>query len=195
MAAFRNRNFWLIGLSYLLIAFSILIPFAFLPTYATQELLIPYTSATRLIAVIAVAGVCGKLVLSHLSDFVGRVRIMKLCGAFVAAGGLGMVYAQESSMLAVSAAVLGIGYGATWPVYAASARDFFPQEYSGSIVGLWTVCLGIGSTLSPIITGWTIDVTGRYGWAFILVTISAAMSSLLLFPIAKIPTEPYGPQP
>ena len=184
-ALFRDRRFWLIGLSYMLIAFSILIPFAFLATYATQELHIPYKSATGLIAVVAIAGVFGKLVLGHISDIVGRLRVMMLCGVFTAAGGLGMAFGQGFSMLVLSAAVFGIGYGAIWAVYAASAQDFFPREHTGSVIGLWTLYLGIGSILSPVMAGWIIDSTGGYRGAFVLVTASAVMASLLLVPMHR----------
>lgn len=183
MAIFRDRNFYLIGLSYMLLSFCILIPFAFLVTYATQELLIPYKSATVLVAVIGVTGALGKLVLGHVSDIAGRIWVMMLCGVLTAVGGLGMAYVQGFSWLILFTAVFGIGYGTIWPVYAAAARDFFSKEYAGSVVGLWTLCHGIGSILSPLISGWTIDVTGSYVWAFLLTVISGVMSLLLLIPI------------
>ena len=182
---FLDGRFWCIGLSYMLIAFSILIPYAFLVTYATQELHIPYKSATGLIAVIAIAGVFGKLVLGHISDIVGRLRVMMLCGVFTAAGGLGMAFGRGFSTMVLSAAVFGIGYGAIWALYAASARDFFPKEHTGSVIGLWTLYLGIGSILSPVMAGWLIDSTGGYRGAFVLVTLGGVIASLLLIPIAK----------
>lgn len=189
-ALILDRRFWLIGLSYMLIAFSILIPYAFLTTYATQELLIPYKSAAGLIAIIAIAGVFGKLVLGHISDRVGRIRIMVVCGVFTAAGGLGMAWGQGFSVLVFSAAVFGIGYGAIWALYAASARDFFPMEQTGSVIGLWTLYLGIGSILSPVMAGWIIDTTGGYRGAFVLVTASALAASLLLVPMLRMKKGP-----
>jgi sugar phosphate permease len=180
-----NGTFWLIGLSYLAIAFSILIPFTFLTIYVSQGLAMSYEAATRLIAVIAIAGVFGKLVLGHLSDTLGRIRVMMLCGALVAMGCLGMACFQGYITLILCTFVFGIGYGAIWPVYAASAVDYFSKESAGGVVGLWTIYLGVGSMLSPVMTGWTIDATGGYVWAFILAMISAAISLLLLFPISK----------
>jgi MFS family permease len=168
-----NGTFWLIGLSYLAIAFSILIPFTFLTIYVSQGLAMSYEAATRLIAVIAIAGVFGKLVLGHLSDTLGRIRVMMLCGALVAMGCLGMACFQGYITLILCTFVFGIGYGAIWPVYAASAVDYFSKESAGGVVGLWTIYLGVGSMLSPVMTGWTIDATGGYVWAFILAMISA----------------------
>jgi sugar phosphate permease len=180
-----NGTFWLIGLSYLAIAFSILIPFTFLTIYVSQGLAMSYEAATRPIAVIAIAGVFGKLVLGHLSDTLGRIRVMMFCGALVAIGCLGMACFQGYIALILCTFIFGIGYGAIWPVYAASAVDYFSKKSAGSVVGLWTIYLGVGSMLSPVITGWTIDATGGYVWAFILAMISAVISLLLLLPISK----------
>jgi MFS family permease len=184
-AIFRNKKFHLIGFSYLLISFSILIPFTFLTTYATKELMIPYQSAAGLVAVIGISGAVGKLVLGHVSDVVGRVKVMMFCGILTATGGLGMAFAQAFTLLVLSTVVFGVGYGTIWPVFAASARDLFSEKHSGSIIGLWTLYHGSGSILAPVISGWTIDATGTYVWAFILTVISSMLSLLLLLPILR----------
>jgi MFS family permease len=193
MAILRDKRFYLIGFSYLLISFSILIPFLFLTAYATQELKISYSSAAGLLAVTGVAGAIGKLVLGPISDFVGRVKVMMLCGVLIAAGGLGFAYAREFVVLILFTAVFGVGYGTIWPVFAASARDLFSKEYAGSIVGLWTLYHGLGSIVAPVFAGWTIDATGTYFWAFILTVTSSILSSLLLLPLAKASSR--GPAP
>ena len=181
---FLDPKFYLIGFSYLFISFSILIPFTFLATYATQELRIPYASAAGLFVVIAVTGAIGKLILGYVSDRAGRIKIMMLCGLLTASGTLGMAYAQKLSMLFIFSIIFGIGYGTLWPVYAASARDLFPKNYSGSIIGLWTLFHGLGSIISPVLSGWVIDATGTHVWAFMLATSCSFLSLLLLLPIS-----------
>ncbi len=186
-AIFHDSKFYLIGFSYLFISFSILTPFTFLTTYATQELTIPYASAAGLLVVIAVAGTIGKLILAYISDKTGRIRIMMLCGLLTALGTLGMAYAREFSGLFIFSMIFGIGYGTLWAVYAASARDFFPKEYSGSIIGLWTVFHGLGSIISPVLSGRIIDAAGGgYLWAFILAMAGSLVSLLLLVPMIKM---------
>ena len=149
----------------------------------------PYETAARLVTVIAIAGVFGKLVLGHLSDSLGRIRIMMVCGVLVASGSLGMAYSGELFKLGLFTAIFGLGYGAIWPVYAAAARDYFQKNSAGSVIGLWTFLLGIGSIFSPILSGWTIDKTGSYTSAFFLAFISAVLSFLLLLPMVRTPIE------
>lgn len=182
MRLLRDTRFWLIGLAYLLTGFSIIIPFTFLSTYAVQELAFTYEAATRLITVIGIGAIVGKITLGPLSDKVGRIRVMMLCALLIAGGSLGMAYGQ-GIRLVVFTAIFSLGYGTVWSMYAASASDYFFRESSGSIVGLWTVYLGIGSIFSPIIAGWIADTTGTLGWSFILAAAGALLSLFLLAPM------------
>jgi MFS family permease len=182
-AIFRDSRFSLIGFSYLFVSFSILIPFTFLISYATQKLSIPFATATGLLIVVAVAGAIGKLILAYVSDRVGRIEIMMLCGVLTGVGAFGMAYSQALAGLYFFSAIFGVGYGTLWSIYAASARDLFPGEYSGSIIGLWTLFHGLGSVVAPIVSGWTIDKTGTYYWAFMLAACGSILSLALLVPV------------
>jgi len=181
----RDKRFWLIGLAYLLTGFSIIIPFTFLSTYAVQELALSYEASTRLITVIGIGAIVGKITLGPLSDKVGRIRVMMLCASLIAGGSLGMAFSQGIGLIAFIA-IFSLGYGIAWSMYAASASDYFSKESSGSIVGLWTVYLGIGSILSPILAGWIADATGTLSWSFILSAVSAGISLLLLTPMWRL---------
>ncbi len=185
----KTPVFWFIGFSYTMICFSIIIPFAFLPSYATQTLRIPYASAALLITILAACGIIGKLVLGYLSDRIGRLRIMLLCTILTAIGSLGMVFAETYSSLTVSTIVFGVGYGALWPVYAAASRDFFPKAYSGSVIGFWTLLLGAGSIISPVLAGWAVDITGYYTYAFGIAAFASVTAGLLLLPVLHTPSE------
>ncbi len=182
MRLLRDTRFWLIGLAYLLTGFSIIIPFTFLSTYAVQELAFTYEAATRLITVIGIGAIVGKITLGPLSDKVGRIRVMMLCALLIAGGSLGMAYGQGIGLI-VFTAIFALGYGTVWSMYAASASDYFSKEFSGSIIGLWTVYLGIGSILSPIIAGWIADTTGTLSWSFLLAAAGALISLFLLAPM------------
>jgi len=175
-------RFWLIGLAYLLTGFSILVQFTFLSTYAVQELGYPYVSAARLMLVIGIGAIVGKLTLGPLSDKVGRIRVMILCAALITVGNLGTAFGQGISLM-ISTAVFSLGYGTAWAMYAASATDYFTRENPGSVVGLWTVYLGIGSVLSPVVAGWIADITGTLTWSFVMAAAGGGLSLLLLLPL------------
>lgn len=183
----RDSKFWLIGISYLFIGFSILVPFTFLSTFAVEELMMPYDVSVRVITTIGIAAIAGKLILGPLSDRIGRIGMMILCGGMIGLGCLGIAYSPGLFMLILSTIVFGIGYGACWTLYAASAYDYFPRQVTGSIIGLWTVILGFGSIASPVFSGWLADTTGTLSWSFLSAMAGGLLAGGLLIPIWLMP--------
>jgi predicted MFS family arabinose efflux permease len=184
---FKTPLFWTIGTAYLFVGFNVIIVFTFLPIYAREVLELPYALSTRFVAVIALSGIVGQLTLGPLSDTMGRMRVMVICGLVMGAACLGMGFVRAPWALYALTAFYGWGYGAVWPVYAAAARDFFDKTQTGGIVGLWTVFLGLGSVTSPVLCGWSIDHTGAYAWTFLLGLISGLLSAVILFATARRP--------
>lgn len=182
----RSRGFWMVGMSYLLIGFNVLVPFTFLPVYATESLHLDYAVSTRFVGIIALMGVIGQLTLGPLSDRIGRGKVMILCSSIMGTACLGMALAGTAGTLYAAAGLYGLAYGAVWPMYAAAASDSFPRNQTGSVVGLWTVFLGLGSIISPVICGWTIDITGVYTWAFLLGLLAGFFSIGFLIAYSKI---------
>ena len=179
-----DTRFWLIGLAYLFTGFAIMVPFAFISTYAVQELSFPYDSATRLVTIIGAGGITGKVVLGPISDTLGRIKILIISAILIAGGNLAIAYSR-GWMLMVVTFIFGIGYGACWAMYAACASDFFSKQAAGAIIGLWTVYLGIGLMLSPLLAGWMADATGTLMWSFLIATAGGIASLLLLLPMLK----------
>ena len=185
MSLLRDVRFWLIGLAYLLTGFSIIIPFTFLSTYAVEELSFAYEASTRLITAIGVGAIIGKITLGPLSDKIGRIKVMMICALLISGGSLGMAYGQGIGLVILTV-VFSFGYGAAWSMYAASASDYFSKKSSGSIIGLWTVFLGVGSIISPVIAGWIADNTGTLSWSFVLAAAGGVVSLLLLMPMWRL---------
>jgi len=178
----KDSRFWLLGLAYLLTGFAIIIPFTFLSTYATEGQGFSYQLASNLITAIGVGAIISKVGLGPLSDRVGRIKVMMLCAVLIALGSLGMVFFDKVWLFATSV-VFSLGYGVIWAMYAAAASDFFPRGSAGTTVGLWTMFLGVGSVLAPIVSGWIADVTGDLAWSFALAAGAALLSFLLLLPV------------
>jgi MFS family permease len=181
----KDKQIWMVGLAYSLVGFSVLVPYTFLSTYSMEQLDFTFTVSTRFFVVIAISGLIGKIVLGSMSDVIGRIKVMILCGLLLAVGCFGIAMSQSVLIVSVFAGVFGFGFGAVWPVYAAAAPDFFPLKISGSVIGIWTVFLGFGSIVSPVICGWTIDHTGGYTLTFLMGTGAGVGSALLLIPMLK----------
>jgi sugar phosphate permease len=181
-----DKHFWLIGIAYMFTGFSVIVPFTFISTYAVQELSFSYDSATRLITIIGAGGVTGKLLLGPISDKWGRIKILVISAILIAGGNLAIAYSRGWVLMAVTF-IFGLGYGACWSMYAACASDFFSKQAAGKIIGLWTVYLGTGTMLSPIIAGWIADTTGTLMWSFLIAMAGGIASLLLLLPMLRVP--------
>ncbi len=179
-----DGRFWLLGLAYLLTGFAVMVPLTFLVTYANQDLAFTYEAATRLVVITGASAIAGKIVLGYVSDKVRRKYILVLCGLLITAGCAGTAWLSGPAFY-LSVALFGMGYGAVWALYAACASDYFDRSLSGIIVGLWTVFLGVGLTLSPIVAGWLADATGSLTWSFITAGIGGLVSVLFLVPLGK----------
>jgi MFS family permease len=186
----KDMEFLLVGLSYLCIGFSVLIPLTFITTYAVQEVMLRYNVATTLVTIIAVASLVGKLVLGSFSDTVGRIKAIIICEILIAVSSFTVVCFPSFLALQLSMAIFGFGQGAIWPLYALCAPDYFSKHSAGFIVGFWTLFLGFGFILSPIIAGWMVDVTGTFKWSFLLATTAALISSGLLLFLGKMWSTP-----
>jgi MFS family permease len=182
---FGHKTLWIIGLSYLLIGFNVLVPFTFISVYTRETLDFSYAVSTRFIAVIGIVGIVSQLTLGPLSDILGRISMMIVCGMFMGIGCLGMAVFKTEWGLYLSTGIYGMGYGAVWPLYAAAASDFLPKSKAGSVVGIWTVFLGGGFVVAPVLCGWTIDATGTYTWTFLMGLFSGLLSALFLVPLLK----------
>jgi MFS transporter, OFA family, oxalate/formate antiporter len=182
-----SKNLWLVGLSYACIGFAVLVPLTFLGVYATEELHLSMGASTIFFTVIAAAAFVGKLSLGVLSDRFSRLVVMMVCGLCIALGCLGVVHFSSMHGKYVAVAVIGIGFGAVWPVYAAAAVDFFPKKFAGGVIGVWTLFMGIGSLVSPILCGLIIDASGAFTQAFHLGCAAALVSILFLLPLRADP--------
>jgi MFS family permease len=176
----KDRVFWIIGTGYFFVGVTVIIPYGFVPVYAREALGLPYSEATRMVAVIALTGIVGQLTLGPLSDTIGRIRVMMTCSFTMGSACLGLALSTHPWMLYLFSGCFGLGYGAVWSAYGAAASDFFPKEHTGGIMGLWTCILGLGSVISPVICGWTIDMSGGYFWAFVLGLVNGVLSAVVL---------------
>jgi MFS family permease len=181
---FRSGKFWLFGVSYFFVGVAVMAPITFLNTYVVQELDYPFIVGANVMIVLGVGAIVSKLIIGPLSDKTGRLIMMYLCG-FLMCLGIFLMMIPNIVMVFVATFIFSLGYGVVWALFAASASDYFDKASSGTIVGIWTVFLGIGLALAPIISGWLADRTGTLNWAFVLGGAGGLMSSVLLLPLWK----------
>ena len=172
---FKNIRFWLIGLSYFSIAYSLYGITTFMVDYAKYQIGLPLEKASLLATVHGISQVVGVLTILPLSDYVGRKRTIIISNSFITACLIGTLFSGNSwGILFIFVGIIALFYGATFPLYGACAGDYFPKNLMGTVIGAWTPMYGLGAMLVHWITGILRDTTGIYGYAF---TINAGMAA------------------
>jgi len=177
----KGRTFWLIGASYLFISVAVYIVSDFIVTYGVVELKIPYPAASSFISILALASIVGGFVLMILSDYIGRVKSLIMIHLLLALSILFIICAKGNILLLM----IGIGwfgfiYGPIFPMYAACARDYFPKEVAGRVIGLLTLFYGVGAMCGPIVGGYLTDLIGSFRWSFGIGALAALLASLII---------------
>ncbi len=177
----KERTFWLIGASYFFISLGVYIVSDFIVTYGVVELKVPYPVASTFISIMALTSIVGGFVLMTLSDYIGRVKSLVIIHSLLALSILFIILAKgDISLLRVGIGWFGFIYGPIFPMYAACARDYFPKEVAGTVIGLLTFFYGIGAMVGPIIGGHLTDLMGTFRWSFGIGAIAALSAGILI---------------
>ena len=178
--AFKSQGFWLGGVSYMLASFAIMIPMTFSKAYANLELGVNPTAATALFSITGFIGIIGAISIPMISDKIGRRPSIAICNILMAIGLVGSALLARTFIdIALWSIIVGISYGAVWPLYATLIKDLFGWEVVGSVTGLWTLLCGIGLLLSPPVGGLIADMTGSYRPTYMMGGVVAMASTLL----------------
>ena len=183
---FKSSTFWLIGLSYFSISYSLYGITTFMVDYAQNQIGLPFEKASFLATIHGVCQVVGVLTVLPLSDYIGRKRTIIISNSFITICLAGiLLYGSSWVMLSVLVGALAVFYGVIWPMYGACAGDYFPKEVMGTVIGAWTPFYGLGAILVHWVSGVLRDSTGSYDYSFAINIVMAALAVLLICTVKK----------
>ena len=178
---FKNRNFWIIGLSYFAISYAIYGTMTFMVDYARYQLGLSLEKSSFLATIHGFGQIAGVLIILPLSDYVGRKKTIIISNTMIALSLAGILYSGSAwYLLYMCIGWAAIFQGATFPVYGACAGDYFPREWMGTVIGAWTPFYGLGAIMTHWISGITRDATGIYDYAFSIDIIMAVAALILI---------------
>jgi sugar phosphate permease len=183
---FKNNRFWLIGLSYFAIAYSLYCITTFMVDYAEYQLELTKSIASRLASIHGIGQVLGVLTVLPLSDYLGRKKTILISNAAIAVALIGILAAGKNVVLLYFfVGCVGVAYGTTFPIYGLCAGDYFPREAIATVVGAWTPFYGCGAVLTHWISGILRDTTGVYNHSLVISAIMAFVGLLLMSRVKK----------
>ncbi len=163
--AARERNFWVIVLTFSLI-------FCCMSTTLTH--MVPRLTdmghelarASLVMSLCAGLGVLGKLSFGWLGDKLPMRRIMLMIILIQFSGQLVMYLSETLWVFAVGAALFGYGVGGVVPMHGTIVGKTFGRERFGAVLGLMRPAMFPIQILGVPFAGWIYDVTGSYALAF-----------------------------
>jgi MFS family permease len=153
----------------------------FLPVYLAYELGYSTMMVGLCLTVIQVAGFVAGPIGGHLSDKMGRRRVvmssMLLSGVMV----IGMVLAGNTVFFVVFIALVGFFLYAMRAVLQAWALETTPKNLAGSAVGIQFGITSLGAALSPFLFGMIADAYSLYAGFYFLAALIIGANFLVFF--------------
>jgi len=120
----------------------------------------------------------GTLIISKLSDRIGRRRPLVICFTVIATMSVWLIFIKEPWQFYAYSITSGL-FGAGSVLLTAMVADWFGMKANGSILGLLYTATGIGASTSPLLIGYLVDTRGNYQLAFTVLAIAALVPALL----------------
>jgi len=189
LSLLRNRALMLVSVSASFRTLTQAGLLTFLPVYLAYELGYSPFFVGFCMSVIQLAGFLAGPIGGHLSDKMGRRRVvmssMALSGVMV----IGMVLAGTSVLFVFFIAMVGFFLYAMRAVLHAWALEVTPKNLAGAAVGVQFGVTSLGAAVAPFLFGVIADAFGLYaGFYFLAGTI--ILANLLVFFMPKENTQP-----
>lgn len=153
----------------------------FLPVYLAYEQGYSPIAVGVCMTVLQIAGLIAGPIAGHLSDRMGRQKVvlssMLLTGVTI----IGMVFAGQSMAFIVFVALVGFFLYAMRPVMQAWAVENTPKHLAGTGVGLQFTILSLGGSIAPAMFGVVADTWNVYVAFYVLAGTIIAANLLVFF--------------
>jgi MFS family permease len=154
---------------------------------------IPMISAVTIYSVEGLAGLGGRVAFGLLGDRYGAKRVLVSGLLLQAIGATLYFFVHELAGFYAAAAVFGFIYAGVMPLYAVIARENFPAQMMGTVIGGTAMAGSLGMASGPVVGGMIFDHFGNYGWLYLgsgAMGLGAFLIALTFKPISSGRLEP-----
>jgi MFS family permease len=140
--------------------------------------------AARIISLVLVFSIVGRLLMGWLSDRFSKKYVMLLIYLLVAVGIPFIFLALQPMVIAAAAALFGIGLGGDYLILPLMTAEIFGLKILGRLMGVILTASGIAEAVSPWLIGRLRDATGSYveGCLLLIALALLGAGAVLLLP-------------
>jgi MFS family permease len=191
--AVRTRSFWIIALSYFLVAFGQLSIVIHLVAFLGDAGFDEDVGAWSLGLAIG-ASVGGRLLFGLLADRYPKKWVMFTAVILHAPAVLVLFRIDSVGALPVFVPIFGIGLGGSAVLFPLLVGECFGLRAYGQILGVVMLAAALGVATGPVITGRIFDVSGSYAAAFAL-HVAAFLVAAFIIALLRRPGPPAPAHP
>jgi MFS transporter, ACS family, hexuronate transporter len=180
----KIRNIWVCVVMGIALVAYLVVCWAFLPLFLTQNRGYDQTTTSWLMGTLGISATLGSFVIAGLSDVIGRRPVMILCSFVAVILPLGAMFYQGSAWGLAVIFFFGWALNGVFPLFMATvpSESVSPQK-AATVFGL---CMGsceiLGGFGGPIIAGQLSEVFGRTAplWLMIVLAVIGGITALFL---------------
>ncbi|MDW7657477.1 MAG: MFS transporter [Bacillota bacterium] len=180
---YKNPLIWRMGFIYFLWGFSYLVFSTFLVDYLINDLSFANELAGKLFAIVGFASILSGFIWGAISDRLGRFLVLAVVFCVQASMLAALSFTKNPGIIALEIAVYGITLWGVPAIMTASIADVTETKYFTVAIGFVTIFFSVGQFISPYLTGFIIESTGKYLVAFLVsagLSLVGGFSALLL---------------
>ncbi len=191
--AVRTRAFWMISLGHMSALLVVGAVLAHLSLYLTSESGYDYSlqQASLIAGALPLMQLCGMMLGGFLGDRVNK-RLIASIAMLGHSGGLLLLASPFRHVLILVLFVIlhGLAWGARGPLMQALRADYFGSSSFGSIMGMSSLIVMLGTVIGPLVAGVLADYfDGNYSPGFVIIAIFTGFG-MAFFVLATPPRQP-----
>ena len=192
--AMRTRAFWTLNLMVLgcCICHSCILLHGF--NHMTDVGMLESVAA-RVVMLMAVFGMIGKIVNGLLADRIGAKWAIALFLGLQAVMIPFFIEARQAPSFYSWAVLFGLGFGGPMPVYAMLFREYFGTRAIGTILGVFFMVASIGMGSGGMLGGVLYNLFGNYTVPFLTSSSTGVIAAMLAFTLPSPKREARLPVP
>lgn len=140
--------------------------------------------AVACVSLTGITNAAGRLIMSSLSDKLGRINTMYVLSLMTALAAILLIFVGGGAYFAV-VLLAAFAYGGPAAVNPATTTDFFGPRNSGANYGVIMLALGLSSIFFNAVSNAMYAATGAYTLTFIMAAVSAAVTVVIFVIISR----------
>ncbi|MCE1197616.1 MAG: MFS transporter [Marinilabiliales bacterium] len=160
-----------------------------LKLFFSLDLKFTQQQSANILSLVLASSIFGRLLMGWLADRIRKKYVMMLIYAIVACSIPLLYFATNGWVIYLFAFIFGIGLGGDYMIIPLMAAELFGVKFMGRVMGIILTFDGLAEAFSPMVVGWTRDISGSYATGFASLILLGLIGTVA---IAFLPTERTG---